>query len=383
MTIDIDALYKKWVRRIGEKKIRLKWPSLRGLYDWFLRETERRGIDPEIIDFVAYVDPLLTNNENKEILKSIMYSPVTEAESAEWYAEAKAMLEEQVRTKYPEILEPLESRIIELERTEKTSKRRYKKIKALELELAKSERRREEEKRALEAKVAPIKVHVLKKFTEGILDYTVGSVVETRDLTWVLEKINRGLVERVGIEVPVKRVPPPVPAIPKHKFLADTQVEGLWQEFVAYASVKAVPEPGLYRERFMSEIRTAKDYESASRRGRRLVDAILKELRPPPVRPPPSVVRRPPKMELPPGWKKVANGYLTPVGEFVSEAQYPALMRKMLPHLRLVPPAKPPGLSLKNWLLWQHGLGWGDFLKLGDYERKTLQDEYVRLSRIG
>ncbi|MBA7489861.1 hypothetical protein ES702_00395 [subsurface metagenome] len=330
------------------------------------------------------MDPLLTAGENKEILKSIMFSPITEFESGELYEQAKAMLEEQVRTKYPEIIEPLEEKIIELERTEKTSKRRYKKIKALELQLSETEKLLEEE-RAKPPEVAPIKVRVLRPFTEGILDYTVGSVVETKDLGWVLEKINRGLVERVGIEVPVKRVPPPVPAIPKHKYLADTEVERLWQEFVAYASLKTVPEPGLYRERFMSEIKTARDYEVASRRGRILVDAIIKELRPPPVRPPPDrVVRRPPeKIALPPGWKKVMNGYVTPMGEFVSEAEYPALMRKMLPHLRFVPPAKPPGLSLKNWLLWQHGLGWGDFLKLGDYERKTLQDEYVRLSRIG
>ncbi|GAI24769.1 unnamed protein product, partial [marine sediment metagenome] len=285
-------------------------PSLRGLYDWFLRETERRGIDPESVDFVAYVDASLAYEENKDILKSIMISPITEFESEELYAEAKARLQEQARAKYPEILEPLEERIIELERTEKTSKRRYKKIKALELQLAESERRREEEKRAIEAKVAPVKVHVLRPFTEGILDYTVGSVVETRDLDWVLEKINRGLVERVSIEVPVKRVPPPppVPPIPKHKYLSDEEVTRLWQEFFAYASLrdtrlKVVEEPLKYRERFMLEIKTARDYEVAARRGRKLVETILKELIPPPDRvvvAPPLLIVAPP-LPLPEG----------------------------------------------------------------------------------
>jgi len=95
MNIDINELYKKWVRSVGEEKINLKWPSLRGLYNWFLRETERRGIDPETIDFVAYVDASLMYDENKEILESIMTSPITELESEAMYKEAKAMLEDE------------------------------------------------------------------------------------------------------------------------------------------------------------------------------------------------------------------------------------------------------------------------------------------------
>ncbi|GAI43825.1 unnamed protein product, partial [marine sediment metagenome] len=128
-------LYRKWERRIGRQRIVLTYPSLKGLWQWFAREIERRDIDPTEIDVESYLDPLLTVGENKEILKAIMISPITDFESAELYEEAKARLQEQVRTKYPEILEPLEERIIELERTEITSKRRYKKIKALEIEL--------------------------------------------------------------------------------------------------------------------------------------------------------------------------------------------------------------------------------------------------------
>jgi len=272
---------------MGRKRIVLTYPSLKGLWQWFAREIERRDIDPAEIDVESYLDPTLTVNENKEILKTILYSPITETEAGDMYEEYKTVLQEQVRTKYPEILEPLEERIIELERTEKTSKRRYKKIKALEQQLLHTERLLEEEK-AKPPEVAPVKVHVLKPFTEGIIDYTVGSVIETRDLDWVLEKINRGMIERVGVEVPVKRAPPAVPPIPKHQYLTDEEVGRLWQEFVAYGvSLRDMKEPRHYRERFMAEIRTAKDYEVASKRGRRLVDAILKEISPPLVRPPP------------------------------------------------------------------------------------------------
>lgn len=125
-----EELYRKWEKRIGKERMAITWPSLKGLWQWYAREIERRQIDPAEIDVESYVDPLLTTTENKEILKTIMLKPITDYESAEMYNEAKALLEEQVRTKYPEIIEAFEDRIVELERTEKTSKRRYKKIKA-------------------------------------------------------------------------------------------------------------------------------------------------------------------------------------------------------------------------------------------------------------
>ncbi|GAI10350.1 unnamed protein product, partial [marine sediment metagenome] len=99
-----EELYRKWEKRIGRKKMVITWPSLKGLWQWLVRETERRNIDISTIDVESYLDPLLATDENKEILKTIMISPITEFESEELYAEAKAMLQEQVRTKYPEIL---------------------------------------------------------------------------------------------------------------------------------------------------------------------------------------------------------------------------------------------------------------------------------------
>ena len=82
----------------------------------------------------------------------------------------------------------------------------------------------------------------------------------------------------------LRRMLPAVPPIPKHKYLTDEQVKGLWQEFVAYGvSLKDMKEPRHYRVRFMAEIATAKDYETAAKRGRRLIETILKEIRPPPV----------------------------------------------------------------------------------------------------
>ncbi len=205
-----EELYREWEKRIGKKRMAITWPSLKGLWQWFARETERRNIDVSTIDVESYLDPMLNSEENKTILLQFMTGAPSEQEYEDMYEQYKATLEQQVREKYPEVIDPLEERIIELERTEKTSKKRYKKIKALELQLAETEKLREEEKRALEAKVAPVKVRVLKPFTEGIIDYTADSVLEVRDLDWILEKIKKGLVERVGVEVAVEIKGPPI-----------------------------------------------------------------------------------------------------------------------------------------------------------------------------
>jgi len=207
----VEKVWRDWTRTIPEEKIALKWPSLRGIVQWYVRECERRGLDPEeAIDLEAQLDPSLTYAENKKILESLLISPLSEKEIGEQYKQYKMMMLEEVREKYPEIINELEERLVELERKELTSKRRYKKIKQLERELAETKRLLEEEK-ARPPEVPPIKVRILKAFTEGIIDYTPGSVIETRDLDWVIEKVQRGLVEKVGLEVPVEIREPPKP----------------------------------------------------------------------------------------------------------------------------------------------------------------------------
>ncbi|MBA7491658.1 hypothetical protein ES702_02206 [subsurface metagenome] len=204
--IDINALYKRWVRRLGEKRINLKFPSLQGLYQWFLRECKLKEIDPEAIDFEMLIDSSLTYAENKQILADVMDKPLTDKEADVMYEEFKALQEKQVREKYPELVEKWTGKIVTLEREVTRGKKRLKKIKELEHLLAESERLREEEK-AKPPEVAPVKIRVLKGFSEGIMDYVVGQVVETRNVDWVLDKVQKGFAERVGVEVPV--TPPP------------------------------------------------------------------------------------------------------------------------------------------------------------------------------
>jgi len=215
MPIDIDELYKRWVEKIGEDKIVLKYPSLRGLWDWFLRETEAKGIDPETIDFEALVDPTLTYKENKAILDEELRAPLTEREYEAMSKEITAMMEKEAREKYPEIFDSLTDRIAELERETDRKKRYQKLVKELRLELAETIRKLEQE-RAKPPKVKPVSIRVLKDFREGIIDYKSGQVVETRDLEWALQKIEKGLAERLKPEVE-EVLPPPVPEAPPEK----------------------------------------------------------------------------------------------------------------------------------------------------------------------
>jgi hypothetical protein len=207
--IDIDRLYSKWVRSMGEERINLKYPSLRGLYDWFLRECERLGIDPETIDFEMIVDPSLSYHENKTLLSEMMAAAPSEKEFENMYEEMKEHMEKQVREKYPEIVEEWMNRIAELEKEARAAERLRQLNKELRFKLEETERRLEQERKAREALIKPMKIRILRDFEEGIMKYKAGQLLEVSDREWVSAKIREGLAEEVPPEVPV--APPPKP----------------------------------------------------------------------------------------------------------------------------------------------------------------------------
>jgi len=225
MPIDIDELYKRWVEKIGEDKIVLKYPSLRGLHDWFLRETEAKGINPETVDFEALVDPTLRYSENKAILDQELRAPLTDREYEVMSKEITGMMEKEAREKYPEIFDSLTDRIAELEREADRKKRYQKLVKELRLELAETIRKLEQEK-AKPPEVKAVKIRVLKDFREGIIDYKSGQVVETRDLEWALQRIEKGFAERFKPEVEVLPPAPEVPVPSEKEAKVKVKVEG-------------------------------------------------------------------------------------------------------------------------------------------------------------
>lgn len=284
----VDKLWKEWTKAIPEERINLKWPSLKGIVSWYIRECDIRGLDPqEALDLEAELDPSLTYRETKRILESLLVSPLTDKEADIMYEEYKAMQEKQVRAKYPELVEEWTGKIADLEREVTRGKKRLPKIKELERLLAESERLYEEEK-AKPPEVVPIKIRVLKSFSEGIMDYVVGQVVETRNLDWAMQKIEKGFAERVPVEVPV--TPPP-------KELTEEEKKKLSDVFkaVLFKELGKVPANALALFRVEMERIKMTPYEEAKTAVETLAKEIItreawrKRVRLPP--PPPRVVR--------------------------------------------------------------------------------------------
>lgn len=65
--IDVRAIYSSWKRSHKPSEIFLKSLSLNNLAKWFETECQNRGVDMELIDFKALVDPKLEYHENKQI----------------------------------------------------------------------------------------------------------------------------------------------------------------------------------------------------------------------------------------------------------------------------------------------------------------------------
>lgn len=379
-----QAMYDHWKKAFGEKNINLKWPYLRGLYDWLMRELEAHPeVDIETLDIPAFLSHEISFEDAKRILKSLMAATPTDREYESMFEDYKGMLEKQVREKYPEILEPLTEKLVKLEeeltKEKAKGKRKFARIKKLEASLGETERRLEEE-RAKPPEVEPIKIRILRTFREGIIDYTVGSVIETRNLDWAMDKIEKGYAERVAVEVPVEKV------LPVEKVEWTRTLERKLRDVFETTLRVGLPEekiepvtPYRFLPEFRLELETVKTLptEDEMRRHVERLAKVIVRREGKPIKPP--EIKRPPL--LPPGWAKVTGGYLVN-GRFISEEEMPAVMKKMnRMRVRLAPPPKPPGLNLKDWLMWEHGLAWGEFLRLSAEERKILLNTYERLSR--
>jgi len=209
--VDVDKLYKSWERAYGRDKIVLKYPSLQGLHSWFLRSCREHDLDPEEVDFVAWVDPMVSYEANKKNLEEQFLAPPSEREYEFMAEQVKGLMQKEVRERYPQILEPLEERIVKLE-AEARGKERYKRmVKELKLQLAETSRQLEE----LKAKppMPALKVHILKPFAEGIMRYQPGQEFETSDLEWIRSR------EALGVLEQVREVIPPFPLGPEERAL--------------------------------------------------------------------------------------------------------------------------------------------------------------------
>lgn len=406
-------LWDEWVRfRKGEKNIAMEHIQFIDLYNFFVRQVKALGVDPHTVDVKAFIDPKLTYSENKSILAEILAVPPTEAEYASMYESFRHELEEQVKEKYPDVWATWQKQIEQLEKeTEALPKveRERAKFKKLSEDLAykleETVSRFEEEKKALEKRVAPVKLRIIRAFREGIIDYTIGSVVESRDIDWALSLIDRGLAERVAVEVPVEVKPKPPPTAPPEEIFrrpppkveVDRELERKLRDVFETTLRIGLPTeklPGLSPTRFIPEFRLELDAVKTLPTEAEMIRAIEELAK--------SIIRReskpaPPKLPLPPGWRETENGYLTPEGEFVPKEEFPRYVRPEVvpPEVRtrfldwmkrFLPPGperKAISLHPRDWLLSRYNLTWGEFLKLPPDEAKMLLDKYERECREG
>jgi hypothetical protein len=230
-------MWDEWIRAYGENKIIMQQIQFLDLYNHFVRRVKevreaRPGFDVYTIDVEAFIDPKLTYEENRLILDKMLASPPTEKDYENMSEEYIDEAVKDVEAHYPEVVKNFRERIAELEREtarEPEKDRERIKFKRLSKDLAEE---LEETKRMLEeakkkpAEFKPFKIRILQPFSEGIMKYIVGDVVETRNVDWALEKIEKGLAERVGEKLPEVALKPKAeiyPAIivePSHSYKA-------------------------------------------------------------------------------------------------------------------------------------------------------------------
>lgn len=255
------------------------------------------------------------------------------------------------------------SRDLEMaEELTREAKRREKETRGQAVEKISMLRAELEEKREEAKKKPALKIRILQNFKEGIQYFRKGDVIETHNIDWALNKIDQGLAERVGIEVPVKIIPE---APPKVEVAAPSdRVRHLTDVFIATLSKNNVPIRPEYRSRLRVELppilslRTLEEQERATdmfameivneykgkvevaRRAREVISA------------PPTV------KEIPPEWKRTEAGWLLPNGRFLPFGREREEIEKaeVIPEPKL----KPPAANLWRWLY--------DTFKIGEVE---------------
>lgn len=89
------TLHQKWVELYGEE-VRLDRESLKAIYEWLMRETEGRPVEELHIDLL--LDPSMTYEDAKKVLKSTLEKPLT-------IEELNALIQERMKQAKKEIEE--------------------------------------------------------------------------------------------------------------------------------------------------------------------------------------------------------------------------------------------------------------------------------------
>jgi pyrroloquinoline quinone (PQQ) biosynthesis protein C len=89
-----EELHAKWVDIYGEK-VRFNRESLKAVYEWFIREAGDRDVDALHIDLL--LEPSMTYEDAKKVLKSVLEKPLSVQEFNELIEERMRQLKEEVK----------------------------------------------------------------------------------------------------------------------------------------------------------------------------------------------------------------------------------------------------------------------------------------------
>jgi len=211
------------------------------------------------------------------------------------------------------------------------------------------------EKAREEAQKKPaIKIRILQNFKEGIQYFKAGDVIETHNIEWALNKIDQKLAERVPIEMPAKIMPevPPPPTVVKpevvmpkerERFLTDVFKSVLSRNSVSvkseYLSRWRLELPSILMARLEEQERLVEKFAMEVVSEHKAKVELLRRVR----------EREPSVEEVPPEWKKVEKGWLTPNGVFIPEEKAVEEVEKEAAPPP-VPTLKPPAAALWRWL---------------------------------
>jgi hypothetical protein len=223
------------------------------------------------------------------------------------------------------------------------------------------------EKSREEAQKKPaLKIRILQNFKEGIQYFHKGDVIDTHNIDWALNKIQQGLAERVGLEVPVKILPEAPAKVEAPKVEKPSErIRRLTDVFITVLSKNNVPVRPEYRSRLRVELPsilslpTLEEQEKAidlfameivnEYKGK--VEVARRERAILPTAPP--TIK-----EIPPEWKRTETGWLLPNGRFLPYGRE----REEIERAEIIPEPKlkPPAANLWRWLF--------DTFKIGEVE---------------
>lgn len=290
-----DVIWSYW-KDLGIVKPAMTWIELFQVVKFFLKETEKREIDPAAVDIKMEIDARVGFRENKrhvdEIL-TLIAPPIRDPDEL-----LRQELDRLAKDTEFHIL--TEKEMVKLSRYEGKAERLAKRVDELE---AKREKERGEAAESIErlerelAAAPTLKLKILRDFKEGIVEFKADQVIDTKNRGWALTKIQQGLAEEVMPGVPV--TPPPAVLSPEDRMRLEDEFRASLM-----GDLGRIPRDVMSEFRVEFEKVKTKPYAEALNDilglAREIAWRLVKKPKPPVVKPPPIEVAMPPELVTPP-----------------------------------------------------------------------------------